>query len=61
MSAKLRIRLLAAGLGALACLTGCGAEPLTAEQEARLERLFAELSEERATGVGQNLRYGGPY
>lgn len=61
MSAKLRLQTAVACLIGFVSLTGCDAEPLTPDQESRLERLFADLDDRSAAGVVQNLRYGGLY
>lgn len=52
MSAKLRVIITLGMLG----LAACSAEPLTPDVEGRLKKVFAELPDEQALGVVQNLR-----
>lgn len=61
MSVKLKFG--ARALLAITALTliGCEAEPLTPEQNERLERVFSDMPHERATGVVQNMRFSGYY
>lgn len=47
--------------GLALALSGCQAEPLSPQDEARLKRIFEEMPYDRLIGVIQNLRYGGLY
>lgn len=48
-------------IAALIGLSGCEAQPFSADQQERLKRVFADMPERKRIAIEQNLRFSGTY